>query len=72
TLGAMRYGSHLSTHKPSERLSGYWFDPRLHGSWAVDLVHWLLDRGEHGVRRSAPPLYSLGANGIPDALCDLR
>ncbi len=52
--------AHLSTHQPSERISGFFFDPALYGSWAVDLVHWLLDRGERGVPVTSPSVILTG------------
>jgi LacI family transcriptional regulator len=57
--------AHLSTHKPSDRISGYWFDPALYGSWAVDLAHWLLDRGERGISQDSPSVILTGGQWQP-------
>ncbi|MCC5838724.1 MAG: LacI family DNA-binding transcriptional regulator [Opitutales bacterium] len=48
--------AHISMHAPLPGVSGFVFDPAGYGSWAVDLVHWLLDRDEKGLLESAPSL----------------
>ncbi len=48
--------AHLSLHESTESVSGFVFDPGNFGSWAVDLVHWLLDRSEKGLPDPAPSL----------------
>jgi LacI family transcriptional regulator len=48
--------AHISMHEPSETTSGLYFDPAHLGSWAVDLVHWLLDREEKGIPDPTPAL----------------
>jgi LacI family transcriptional regulator len=46
--------AHISMHEPSENISGLYFNPENLGSWAVDLVHWLLNREERGVPEPSP------------------
>lgn len=48
--------AHISLHAAVPGVSGLVFDPAGYGSWAVDLVHWLLDRNEKGILASAPSL----------------
>ncbi|MCC5806262.1 MAG: LacI family DNA-binding transcriptional regulator [Opitutales bacterium] len=48
--------AHISMHAPIPGVTGFVFDPAGYGSWAVDLVHWLLDRGERGLPDPAPTL----------------
>lgn len=48
--------AHLSLHEPMEAVSGILFDPRHYGSWAVDMIHWLLEREEFGLREPSPTL----------------
>lgn len=48
--------AHISKHERDSRLSGLFFDPAHLGSWAVDLVHWLLDREEYGLPEPSPAL----------------
>lgn len=57
--------AHISMHEPSERISGLYFDPAHLGSWAVDLVHWLLDREEYGIPDPAPSLMLTTFNWRP-------
>jgi LacI family transcriptional regulator len=47
---------HLSLPAESEKISGLVFEPQHYGSWAVDLVHWLLDRGETGLQSPVPSI----------------
>lgn len=46
--------AHISMHEPSTTISGLYFNPEHLGSWAVDLVHWLLDREERGIPDPSP------------------
>jgi LacI family transcriptional regulator len=48
--------AHLSLHTESKDISGLVFEPENYGSWAVDLVHWLLDREETGLHNLMPSL----------------
>ena len=48
--------AHLSLPGPDPHISGFQLDPRFYGSWAVDLVHWLLNREETGLPEPAPIL----------------
>jgi LacI family transcriptional regulator len=48
--------AHLSLHKEIEDVSGLIFEPENYGSWAVDLVHWLLDREETGLQDPVPAI----------------
>lgn len=48
--------AHLSLPTEMKEVSGLIFDPANYGSWAVDLVHWLLDREERGLRETIPSL----------------
>lgn len=48
--------AHLSLHTELKGVSGLIFDPANYGSWAVDLVHWLLDRQEYGLQETVPSL----------------
>lgn len=48
--------AHISLHEPSSTVSGLFFAPENLGSWAVDLCHWILDRGEKGLRDPTPSL----------------
>ncbi|MCC5839461.1 MAG: LacI family DNA-binding transcriptional regulator [Opitutales bacterium] len=48
--------AHISMHAPIPRVSGLIFDPAGYGSWAVDLLHWLLDRDQKGLLDSAPSM----------------
>jgi len=48
--------AHISMHEPSKTISGLYFNPERLGSWAVDLVHWLLDREERGIPEPCPSL----------------
>jgi DNA-binding LacI/PurR family transcriptional regulator len=48
--------AHISMHERSESISGLYFNPMHLGSWAVDLCHWTLDRGEKGLRDPTPSL----------------
>ena len=48
--------AHLSMHTPIPGVSGLTFNPELYGSWAVDLVHWLLEREETGLLDPIPSI----------------
>lgn len=48
--------AHLSLPGPDPLISGFRIDPEYYGSWAVDLVHWLLIREEKGLPDPAPTL----------------
>ena len=48
--------AHISKDVRQSDLSGLFFDPAHFGSWAVDLVHWLLDREEYGLPEPSPAL----------------
>ncbi len=48
--------AHLSLHTEMRNVSGLVFEPEHYGSWAVDLVHWLLDREERGLQVPVPSL----------------
>jgi LacI family transcriptional regulator len=48
--------AHISMHAPLPRVSGLLFDPANYGSWAVDLVNWLLEREVKGLSESAPSI----------------
>lgn len=49
--------AHISMHAPLKGVSGFVSDPAEYGSWAVDLVHWLLDRNQMGLLDSAPSMF---------------
>lgn len=57
--------AHISMHAPSARISGLYFNPETLGSWAVDLVHWLLDREEKGIPDPSPSLMLTTDNWQP-------
>lgn len=48
--------AHLSMHDRSPTLSGLYFAPENLGSWAVDLCHWILDRGQKGLQDPIPSI----------------
>ncbi|MCC5790619.1 MAG: LacI family DNA-binding transcriptional regulator [Opitutales bacterium] len=48
--------AHLSLPGPDPWISGFQMNPEYYGSWAVDLVHWLLNREEKGLPDPAPTL----------------
>jgi hypothetical protein len=47
---------HLSLHTEMNDVSGLVFEPKYYGIWAVDLLHWLMDRGERGLPAPVPSL----------------
>ena len=48
--------AHLSLPSADPVISGFHMDPGFYGSWAVDLVHWLLNREETGLPDPVPSL----------------